>query len=111
LQLAGRLWAVLLVLTVAFHAGVPMGPPLVVQSGSAFSASTADVALAPVRRGEVRAVAQVQVPHPVVPADPAPVIAVEASRAPVAHGWPDQTGPPPLLPLSTRPAPTGPPLS
>lgn len=111
LQLAGRLWAVLLMLTIAFHAAVPIGAPLVADSGSAFSASTVDVALSPVRRGEVRAVVQVPAPHPVVLVAPVVTIAVEGSNIPMAHAWPDQTGPPPLLPLSTRPAPTGPPLA
>lgn len=101
----------LLMLTIAFHAGVPIEAPLVVHSGSAFSASTVDVALAPVRRGEVRAAAQAPVPHPALPSA-VPVLAPsQALSDALPHAWPDQTGPPPLLPLSTRPAPTGPPIA
>lgn len=43
-------WLWLLVATIAFHAVVPTGSPLVRTSGSAFSATTADVSLAPKRK-------------------------------------------------------------
>ncbi|WP_408591865.1 hypothetical protein [Novosphingobium sp.] len=71
-RLAGRLWAVLLVLTIAVHAGAPVAAaPLDWRSGSAFSADTVEVAIAPARsQVAVRLIApltQPVVPAPVVP--------------------------------------------
>ncbi len=107
LRLTGRLWAALLALTVLFHATVPFDAPLMARSGSAFSAATADLAVAPERR---------MVTHrALLPAVPPPVIEFpepDVPRAePAAYLWPLQTAPPSLAPLLLRPAPRAPPIA
>jgi len=72
------LLALTLLLTILGHALVPIGSPLARTTGSAFSASTADVSLGAARR-EAR-VAAAQALEPPIPA-PAPV-------APIAAGAP-----------------------
>lgn len=108
-RLAARLWAALLVLTVAFHAVTPFEAPLVVRSGSAFSAATADVAIAPARKIAVeRSVVQVAPVLPVVSAIVLPAMPLVAA---IPHAWPEQTGPPLPAPLARKIAPRGPPTS
>ncbi|MFM6828737.1 MAG: hypothetical protein ACKOVA_00120 [Novosphingobium sp.] len=107
LRLTGRLWAALLALTVLFHATVPFGTPLLERSGSAFSAATTDLAVAPERR---------LVTHrALLPAVPPPAIEFpepDVPRAePVAYLWPPQTAPPSPAPLLLRPAPRAPPTA
>ena len=88
LKLGRRLWALLRALTVLTHALIPLGPPfeapVTVRHGSAFSAATAETAVAPANR--------LQIQRAVVP------------RAP-------QTAPPAPQPLALLPAPRAPPLS
>jgi len=107
LNFAGRIWALLLVLTVLTHATVPFEAPLQARSGSAFSAATVDMAVAPERKLQVqRAMVPVAPPGPVAMLAPAvPVL----ERA--AHFWPPQTAPPAPAPLLLRPAPRAPPIS
>ena len=106
-RLAARFWAALLVLTVAFHAVTPFEAPLVVRSGSAFSAATAEVAIAPARKTAVeRYVVQMA---PVLPTVSAVVLSTMPLVAAIPHAWPDQTGPPPPVPLARKIAPRGPP--
>ncbi|QCI93619.1 hypothetical protein [Novosphingobium sp. EMRT-2] len=108
-RLAARFWAALLVLTVAFHAVTPFEAPLVVRSGSAFSAATADVAIAPARKIAVeRSVVQVTPVLPVVSATVLPAMPLVAA---IPHAWPEQTGPPLPAPLARKIAPRGPPTS
>lgn len=107
LTLAGRLWAALLALTVLTHATAPFDAPMAVRSGSAFSAVTADLAVAPERR--------VQVQRAMLPVAPPPLIRLPEPESFVLAGqpraWPPQTAPPVAAPLLLRPAPTGPPLA
>ncbi|MDT0509341.1 hypothetical protein [Novosphingobium sp. MMS21-SN21R] len=107
LRLPGRLWAALLALTVLFHATVPFDAPLMARSGSAFSAATTDLAVAPERR---------LVTHrALLPAVLPPVIELPEPEAPrakqVAYLWPPQTAPPSPAPLLLRPAPRAPPIA
>ena len=104
-----RLWALLLVLLIACQALAPVGEGLRLRSGSAFSADTVEVAVAPVRR----------VVEAVVPALPAPPVPLAAVVLPLIVAlvapWqpkPHQTAPPRLNPaLSQRLRPRAPPLS
>jgi hypothetical protein len=107
LNLAGRLWALLLALTVLAHATVPFEAPLQARAGSAFSAATADLAVAPERKVQVqRAMVPVTPPRPVATLAP-PAPATESAD----HLWPPQTAPPAPAPLLLRPAPRAPPLT
>ncbi|SMC74698.1 hypothetical protein SAMN06272759_106241 [Novosphingobium sp. B1] len=107
LKLGTRFWAFLLALTVLTHAVAPFEAPATVRHGSAFSAVTAETAVAPQQR--------VAVQRAVVPLAPPPMLAFAAFQplnvvAP-ARFWPPQTAPPAPLPLAYRPAPRAPPLS
>lgn len=106
---AARFWAALLVLTIAFHAGVPVGAPLDMRSGSAFSADTVDVAVAPSRRISAEiTVAQPLAPNPVAIALPTATPLLSTAD----HHWPDATGPPAArVPLGRNLAPRAPPFA
>ncbi|MEO0030732.1 MAG: hypothetical protein RIS94_490 [Pseudomonadota bacterium] len=106
---AGRLWAALLVLTIAFHAGTPVSAALDLRSGSAFSADTMEVAVAPARRDATQRVALVPVP---LPERPHAVPLFRTGAAQPDHRWPDATGPPASAPLLARKAaPRAPPAA
>lgn len=107
--MAGRAWAALLVLVIAFHAGTPVSAALDLRSGSAFSADTYEVAVAPARRAEAQRVAVVAVPVPeaATPMVPGPVLLAAPD-----HRWPDATGPPSCAPvLARKSAPRAPPAA
>lgn len=108
LRLTGRLWAALLALTVLFHATAPFDAPLVARSGSAFSAATVDLAVAPERRVAVQRVA-IPIMPPVATA--VPVVASSQVTQRTGHLWPRQTAPPAPAPLLLRPAPRAPPIA
>lgn len=104
-----RLWAALLLAAVGLQAAQPFHAPLEVRHGSAFSAATADVAVAPQRRIEV------QRALPAMPAPP-PVAVEHALVAPAflpetPSPRPDSTGPPARVILARQPAPRGPPIA
>lgn len=100
---AGRLWAALLVLTIAVHAGVPTAAaPLDWRSGSAFSADTVEVAVAPERTVQAVRIAA-PLPRPAVPTPAAPLPPRRVVLAPV-HDRPDSTGPPVREAAAARPA-------
>jgi len=108
---AARFWAALLVLTIAFHAGVPVGAPLDMRSGSAFSADTVDVAVAPARRAISENTAAVPL-QPLVPVQAAFTLPAEAPQIDDAHRCPDPTGPPAArIPLAHNLAPRAPPIA
>jgi hypothetical protein len=112
LKLGGRLWAILLALTVLTHALIPLGSPfeapVTVRHGSAFSAATAETAVAPANRIQIQRVAvPIAPPPPVVLAQDLP--APELSRP--EGFWPPQTAPPAPQPLALLPSPRAPPLS
>jgi hypothetical protein len=110
-RLAGRLWAVLLVLTIAVHAGAPVAAaPLDWRSGSAFSANTVEVAVAPAR-SQITVRIAAPLPRAVVP-----IMAAPSNRPaflfPATPARPDSTGPPVREPACARPAaPRAPPLT
>jgi|KBSSwiStaDraftv2_1062776.scaffolds.fasta_scaffold05784_11 hypothetical protein len=105
-----RLLAALLLLAAAFQAATPGWSPLEPTRGSAFSASTADVALAPTRSTEAARIA----PHPAPPlADavaPQPIPGRNAAL-PQFAARPDSTGPPATRPRAALPEPRAPPLA
>lgn len=111
LPTAIRLWAVLLLAAIGLQAAAPVGKVLEARSGSAFSATTVEVAVAPQRR--VEAQRQIALPQPatlpvaarITPA--APALASELAWAP----RPDSTGPPAREILARQPAPRGPPTA
>lgn len=104
-----RFWAVLLLATVGLQASLPGSTPLERTHGSAFSATTAEVALAPHRRA-VEAAKPVA-PDPrvpsVAPQPPLHVLAVERPQLPLVR--PSSIGPPAFPPLPSRAAPRAPP--
>lgn len=105
-----RLWAVLLLAAIGLQAASPIARPLEARHGSAFSATTFEVALAPQRRVEsVRHEAEPQ-PAP-LPAPAAPVALAVASGPALPAPRPDSTGPPVHDILAWLPAPRGPPLA
>ncbi|NMN89327.1 MULTISPECIES: hypothetical protein [unclassified Novosphingobium] len=111
LRLAGRLWAVLLVLTVALSALAPGAALVGMRSGSAFSVDTVEMAVAPARPQVAVARLEALPPMPLVPAV-ALVLVVLAplalARAP--HILPRSTGPPlATLPLRAPGTPRAPP--
>ncbi len=93
---AWRWICTLLVLIAAAHAVLPAGQPMQRVSGSAFSASTADVAVGCSTRAEERRQAQPQ------PAPPLPAACVTQNR-PLAAQLPSR-------PFAPRPDTRGPPL-
>lgn len=109
-RLAGRFWAVLLVLTIAVHAAAPVqAAPLQWRTGSAFSADTAEVALAPARNQQAVRLA-IALPCPPRPqALPLVPAAVLQPNAPLR---PNATGPPRGPAIRARPAaPRAPPVA
>lgn len=104
-----RLWASLLLATIGLQATLPAALSVERTSGSAFSASTYEVALY-VQRGErsqrAAVAPQSDVPLPVLaPAEPLPAFGTVTIPTP----RPDSTGPPPGDILSWKPAPRAPP--
>ncbi|MFN3553821.1 MAG: hypothetical protein ACK4UL_11980 [Novosphingobium meiothermophilum] len=109
-NIIGRFWAFVLALTVLAHATMPFEAPLQARSGSAFSAATTELAVAPQRNtGVQRAMLPIAPPPPQMPAMAAPVAAPLARQT--ASFWPPQTAPPAPAPLLLRPAPRAPPLA
>lgn len=116
LKAGGRLWALVLVLTVALSAlasgGAAGSAPLGLRHGSAFSSDTVEMAVAPARQivAEMRVVAL-----PPVPVLPALVLVLVALvplglRTPTRR-WPASTGPPlAALPLASPGTARAPPL-
>lgn len=106
-----RLWAALLLATIGLQALEPVAAPLQRVPGSAFSAATADVALASSRRTET---AQVQaVPTPALPKLPVPVslASLPAVWPRAEHLLPLARGPPPRERSERLPDLRGPPLA
>ncbi|MBB4859533.1 hypothetical protein HNO88_002862 [Novosphingobium chloroacetimidivorans] len=104
-----RLWAALLLATIGLQALEPVVTPLQRAPGSAFSAATADVALASSRRAEI---AQPQaLPTPALPRFPAPVshASVPTMLPRAKHLLPLARGPPPRERSERVPDPRGPP--
>jgi hypothetical protein len=104
-----RLWAALLLATIGLQATASAAPSLEKTSGSAFSATTYEVALY-VQRGE-KVQRQAVTPQPLLPAAVAilsvPVRTAELADKPVLR--PDSTGPPLREIQSWKPAPRAPP--
>ena len=105
-----RLWAVVLLATIGLQAMAPVAAPLQREAGSAFSAATADVALASTRRAESTKVA---LPTPPLPLEKphvrlAPLL---VALLPIVHLRPAATGPPPRLSPQRLPDLRGPPLA
>lgn len=103
-----RLWAALLLAAIGLQAGQPFQAPLEARHGSAFSAATYEVAIAPQRRAEAQRV---------IPAVPLPATEREVAPRPQARfaanppARPDSTGPPARQILLRQPAPRAPPVA
>jgi len=106
----GRLIAAVLLLAAAVQATAPGWSPAEPARGSAFTASTADVALAPARQAEA-ARAAVPLPPATVAARPLPVPLAAAVLAPQHSPRPDSTGPPAARPPAALPEPRAPPFA
>ena len=105
-----RLWAALMLATVGLQAGAPIPPLLETAHGSAFSATTEEVALTPARRTE--AARPVVAPQPLAVVMPqirlqALTPALALAQTPAVR--PDSTGPPSPRVVALRPAPRAPP--
>lgn len=106
--LLARLIGAVLLLTVALQAGTPFTAPLERTHGSAFSATTHEVALASQRRTE--AARPVLAPEPRLPAptiQPIPLALTQLPLLPAPR--PASTGPPAREEIARRPAPRAPP--
>lgn len=111
LHLAGRLWALLLVVTVALSALAPGAAPVAVRSGSAFSVDTVEMVVAPPRPQVAVARLEALPPVPVLPvaAVALPLLAVPAFLRSVSI-TPPATGPPlAAVPLRAPGTPRAPP--
>ena len=105
-----RLFAALLLATIGAQAALPLAPPLERTHGSAFSASTYEVAVSTQRRAEALRPALAPLPRlPAAQPRPAPARAF-ALTAPLAPR-PSSTGPPQPAILATRAAPRAPPFA
>lgn len=105
-----RLFAALLLATIGAQAALPLAPPLDRTHGSAFSASTHEVAIGSPRRAEAARPALAPLPRL-----PAPQVEPATPRSfalaePVAPR-PSSTGPPQPAILATRAAPRAPPFA
>jgi hypothetical protein len=103
-----RLIAALLLATIGLHAAHPFEPSLRPVHGSAFSAATVDVALAPQRRSEPAKLAPA--PQPTLFPSAIEPLTGAPERTDRLAPRPDSTGPP-AFPLPARlPPPRAPPL-
>lgn len=102
-----RLWAALLLAAIGLQAAQPFRAPLEARHGSAFSATTYEVAVAPQRRIEARQALPLPAPpveRAVTPPSPRPALVF----APAPR--PDSTGPPIDNILIRQAAPRAPPI-
>ena len=106
--LLARLVGAALLLAVALQAAMPFAAPLQRTHGSAFSATTHEVALAGQRRGEV--VRAVVAPEPRLPAL-VPVAPLGTALAALPAPRPQSTGPPAREDIARRPGPRAPPTA
>ena len=104
-----RLWAALLMAVIGLQALDTAPPSLERRSGSAFSASTQEVALYVQRAERVQRQAVVPLPSVLLPVQPAALPLRTAALIAVPAPRPDSTGPPPFDIQSWNPAPRGPP--
>lgn len=106
-----KLWAAVVLAVIGMQAMVPVQAPLQRETGSAFSASTADVALDSARRADPAKVQAIPSP-PLLGALPR-IRLLPATVSPVAvdHLRPDVRGPPPRDRAERLPDLRGPPLA
>lgn len=111
LHLAGRLWAALLVVTIALSALAPGAAPVALRSGSAFSVDTVEMAVAPARPQVAVARMVALPPVPILPIIAAAVpLIVVPNLARQVLAKPHATGPPlATLPLRAPGTPRAPP--
>jgi hypothetical protein len=106
---AARLIALAMLLTVAFHALQPVSRPLEVIRGSAFSASTTDVAAAPGRRVLPERIAVSAFPA-ALPVPASEIVLAPAIRVAGHAARPDTAAPPPVRRVRSH-SPRGPPTA
>ena len=105
-----RLWAMLLIATIGFQALEPVEAGQPSHTGSAFSASTLDVAVASVWRADVQAPTMASLP-PLIPVAPVAYVMDFAVRGePMFNGFPQARGPPPRERSERSPDPRAPPF-
>lgn len=104
-----RLWAALLLTAIGLQAAQPVDTAFRPSHGSAFSAATYDVALAPQRRGEDAQIAPTPLPPPLPQIAAFPTSPAVLALQPMPR--PNSTGPPALTILRRQPAPRAPPLA
>jgi hypothetical protein len=106
-----RLWAVVLLATIGLQAAEPVGAPLQREAGSAFSAATADVALASGRRGGIAQVQAIPTPPLPPPYGEVRILAPVILPSPAEHLRPALRAPPPRGRSERLPDLRGPPLA
>jgi len=108
-----RFWPLLLLAAIGLQAAEPIRAPLERLQGSAFSASTIDVALGTTRRVQGQQAASVQPLPPLLPQPPAqvPLPARAWALSQPAHVLPEARGPPPRSHPARLPDSTAPPLA
>ena len=104
-----RIWSLLLLAAIGLQAAEPIRAPLERMQGSAFSASTLDVALASDRRAQGQHVAPTPLPPPAATLEQ-PASARFALAEP-AHLRPEARGPPPRSHPARLPDSTAPPIA
>lgn len=107
-----RIWPLLLLAAIGVQAAEPIRAPLERVQGSAFSASTLDVALGSARRVQSHLAAPAQpLPLPPVAAANVATATTRFAIAPSAHQRPEARGPPPRGHPARLPDSTAPPIA
>ena len=108
-----RFWSLLLLAAIGLQAAAPIRAPLERLQGSAFSATTLDMALSTTRRAQTAQVAPAQpLPHaPVTMARYKPIAGVSYALANPDHVRPEARGPPPRSHPARLPDSTAPPIA
>lgn len=106
-----RLWAAVILAVIGIQALAPVPSPLQRGSGSAFSAATADVALASVRRGDSAKVKAIPTPTLPEPLQQLHVVPAAFVFAAADYLRPRVRGPPPRDRAERLPDLRGPPLA
>jgi hypothetical protein len=106
-----KLWAAVVMAVIGLQAMVPVQAPLQRETGSAFSASTSDVALATARRVDIAKVQAIPSPPLLGTQGRIRLLRATASLTVVDHLRPDVRGPPPRDRAERLPDLRGPPLA
>jgi hypothetical protein len=105
-----RVWTLLLLAAIGLQAAEPIHAPLQRTQGSAFSATTIDVAVVSNRKGETEVLAS-PLPAPAMAAVQPRLKSIPLTAIAPAHLWPETRGPPPRGHPAAPPDSTAPPFA